>query len=582
MNSSAEFEPTQSKDPVFGGSKDKESFSDDLLQNTPLGIASNFTDIHLLSNQVTSAALSRDAEGRTAAGKGVHLLSNGDTGTKQSTHEQATDKASLPTPSASQQNRLSSATSPATPERSAGPERTSPSRADLHRRKINEILRQLTNMQSATRSTRLILQQARTGLRQNRKIMTELDANFLRELRILLLAQPREDVERLLRLCEELQKYHDEFLPEEDNYNTLEKRLMQDDFDLQEALNDLVPYVVEHGPRFLREPSILSQESYYNNQTAEIVPAVTESSRPQPTKLTEYLSRVGDLDLIRESLNDLRRERAHLVAEAHMRSRVKLELGKESRAFLDSFNVRHEELLREMDVVSAEVDRLRSSLIDLGLEDYTIVQTSPFDERSHILSPSATTSEHENPSLQIFEDGMSDTSLATSPPPSPRAILSVFQFPRSDPLLLAADDWSRVFPIPEEGEAGTITPLELVEDWMADTLRRSSLAVMRFRSEDRSSNHPPLRNNFGHPQNEDANTFIRDFAGSGKPASRDIAFSILSPSFSALLHRFRGAWSDFGSHATLDASTNLHSNSALMKTNHILSIMSYRRQDLKA
>jgi hypothetical protein len=201
----------------------------------------------------------------------------------------------------------------------------------------------------------------------------------------------------------------------------------------------------------------------------------------QDPTYNEYLSRVGDMRIVQERLQELRLERMHLVEEERVRARVGLPLDYDSIRFLETFDQRHEELRGRHAAMQEELDRMRGAL---ALTSPVFFQSFQFNEEPYLASLGAGATQQflETP----FVINTSDLGTApTSTPPSPRDILREAQYPRSerpDPLLLPDDDASPAFSSENDTGRGVVSTVTFINEWLLNRLRRSTLEVWRFKS----------------------------------------------------------------------------------------------------
>jgi hypothetical protein len=260
----------------------------------------------------------------------------------------------------------------------------------------------------------------------------------------------------------------------EDDYNALEDQLIRDEFKLKEAITSLAPQLERNSGTFPPEDEIVSLVSDPDDGLA---PISSPGGVIQHPGLGDYLSRLGDVKLAEERLDELRRERAHLVEEQRIRSPYGLGLSQESNDFLNNFDARHQEYQRQVTTAHLELDRVKGLLALSGLKDMDPYIINVLDDQSGAQVESTS-------SFMMLDDRPSRSALP-SRPPSPRDWIEGFQNPRRDPLLSEADDASPVFPVTEKGERGTIDTKTYINEWLFNGLRGSSLDVMRFRSAER-------------------------------------------------------------------------------------------------
>ncbi|KAH6682504.1 hypothetical protein B0J14DRAFT_123770 [Halenospora varia] len=82
----------------------------------------------------------------------------------------------------------------------------------------------------------------------------------------------------------------------------------------------------------------------------------------------EYLSRLGDLDLARESYHNLKQELEFLHEEHDTRSKLGLELSEDARTLLQELPLRKAELENEISEIRIEVGQLRSKCLEEGID----------------------------------------------------------------------------------------------------------------------------------------------------------------------------------------------------------------------
>jgi hypothetical protein len=355
-----------------------------------------------------------------------------------------------------------------------------------HNRSVNSTLRKLRDMLGTLLGTQLKVQEARTSLKNYRHNVADLDGQFTRKLHMILATGPNEGVASLLELGENLVASRDEMFPKEDDYDILEDQLIRDEFELQEAITSLVPQL-EASPDAL---FLDDQQSFFPDNIDEgLTPVSSAKGEFQRPELADYLSCLGDATLAQERLDGLRRERAHLVEEERIRSRYGLGLGEESRDFLNNFDALHEEYQRQVATAQLDLGRIKGLLALSGLNDMDPYSSNVFDDQTSVGASALPNASIESAGSFLVLDDETSGSVSPSRPPSPRDRIQDMQNPRLDPLLLADDDTSTVFPITNYGEKGTIDTATYIREWLLNRLRRSSLEVLRFRSDEQLQPH---------------------------------------------------------------------------------------------
>jgi hypothetical protein len=354
-----------------------------------------------------------------------------------------------------------------------------------HNRTMSSTMRKLSDMLGTLLRTQLKVQEARTSLKNYRHNVADLDGQFTRKLQMILATGPNEEVASLLELGENLVASRDEMFPKEDDYDILEDQLIRDEFELQEAITSLVPRLEASPDAFLD-----GQQSFFPDNVDEgLAPISSTEGEFQRPELADYLSCLGDATLAQERLDGLRRERAHLVEEERIRSRYGLGLSEESRDFLNNFDTRHEEYQRQVATAQLDLGRIKGILALSGLNDMDHYSSNVFDDQTSAGAPAIPSAYIESAGSFLILDDETSGSVSPSRPSSPRDRIQDMQNPRLDPLLLADDDTSTVFPVTNYGEKGTIDTDTYIRDWLLNRLRRSSLEVLRFRSNEQLQPH---------------------------------------------------------------------------------------------
>jgi hypothetical protein len=335
----------------------------------------------------------------------------------------------------------------------------------------------LSEMHMGVIGTRVKVQEVRTSLRGEREAMSDVDARFLQQLRNIFARTPNAELLELLRLGEEVQESRDRFYPMEDDYNKLEDRLDLEEYELHEAESRLYDQLDTSRLSSVKEEDLVAIDLESMSQEPA-TKAELEAPRPESHEAayTEYLSRVGDAHLVLEQLQDLRRERAHLVEEERVRTRYGLRLDEDSINFLESFDSVHQRL---QDQYGAIHDSLATMRQNLGMDNPLSFTTTQFADESSPVGTRAIQLLRAAPPALVVSD--LDESAASSPHPAPVNGTNEPPLPRTDSLLLRDDDVSPMFPTGSDNDRGPISTVTYINEWLLNQLRRSSLEVWRFK-----------------------------------------------------------------------------------------------------
>jgi hypothetical protein len=342
---------------------------------------------------------------------------------------------------------------------------------------ISEAFRSMSEKHKAIVAARIRLREERNSLRRQRETVVDLDIRLAGGLRDLFNKRPTEEISSLFALFEQLQSSRDELLRREDDFNIVEDELIGEEFDLQEAESRMFPGLPSGGSSFIDDQDIATYLEGLEN------PELDSGDGPeiQPPEMTQYFSRMGDADLIQESLDELRRERAHIVEEERVRRRLGLTLDKESQDFLNQFDHRHIELQDQLARVQEDLIKLQETLASDGDVGYTSSQFGNYDGPLNQAMEELEPLEVSDPDL-LFP--VVSLSLSTLPPvsSSSQKILVDASARSTDSLLLPDEDSSPVFPSP----TGTSKPESIgiaayINDWLLDMLRRSPREIHRLK-----------------------------------------------------------------------------------------------------
>jgi hypothetical protein len=345
---------------------------------------------------------------------------------------------------------------------------------------LGEAFRSISEEHKAIVATRIRVREERNSLRRRRETVIGLDIRVANGLRELFNKRPNEEVSSLIALFEQLQKTRDDLLQQEDDYNIIEDELIGEEFDLEEAENKIFSGLPSAGSTFIDDQAIATYLGGLEPRESD----GADSHVIHRPEMTQFFSHMGDEDIIQESLNELRKERAHLVEEERMRARLGLTLDTESQDFLNQFDHRQNELQHQLARVREDLIKIQDTLASDDSVVHASTQfgnsSSPLDQAIDELEPL----EASDPDL-LFPS-MSSSLSALPHLPSNSHKTSVAASARlADSLLLPDEDSSPVFPSP----AGTpkpesIAPAAFINNWLLDMLRRSPREVQRLKSTD--------------------------------------------------------------------------------------------------
>lgn len=263
--------------------------------------------------------------------------------------------------------------------------------AENKRLRLKERFERLKRQRNAALQVRLKAHEQRNALQQQRRLTTDLDANFMKSLNAWIVTLPPNEVQTMISQYEECRRARDTYQPLEDDYNSLENQLDQLDYELNMEEEKLYSDLQRSPDREEELPVIEEGEVYHRSWGLQRYPnpqneffaldelekspfpstaSINSDVDPSPPLVTQYLSRSGDADVIKERLSELRNYRAHLIEVENTREPLGIPLDPSSLDFLSNFDSRDDELQEELLKVQADVQRLRvlceqQSLLDV-------------------------------------------------------------------------------------------------------------------------------------------------------------------------------------------------------------------------
>lgn len=362
-------------------------------------------------------------------------------------------------------------------------------RRERHRRGLSESLRKLEDGCETVVGIRLKAHELRGIIRRERQALTDIDARFMQLLRNILLLSPDDRFKPLLDLYEEMDSRRNLLLPKEDDYNILEDQVNSEEFELEETGKKLLE--VLDGVR----SSLLGDDDLDSvlEDSAELQSLTSHGNEPLRPELREYLSRIGDRDLVEARLSELRRERAELVEQEQSRIQVGRVLNEESRKFLDEFDTHHASLRQELALVVQDIDKMRKTL---EYSNRAFFSATQFDDPGTVPEPAAN---DVRPVNQHSSPNSNDTPLRSSIAVEQDQSSPILEDDKADslvrePLLLTENDTQAMFPhltITEPrslryintwlSEEKMIFPAQFIDDWLLRKLRTSRSEIYQYK-----------------------------------------------------------------------------------------------------
>jgi hypothetical protein len=235
-----------------------------------------------------------------------------------------------------------------------------PTDYDSDPQRLEEGWGRLRNLRASTLRLRGQLRQLRKELHRREFAKSSADDLFMkhvRELRSASISHLNQDIFKsedtiLEAQYAAIQAARDDYGPIFDDYNNMEDLLDQQEFEMAKIESRLY------------HPTI--------DETLPSGPSLIGLSSESPPKLhplhISYLSRLGDLDLVRERLQNMIQERDSILYDQESRLRVGMNVHENEQNFLDQFPLQEAALLGELVAIEQDIERLKEACLEEGIE----------------------------------------------------------------------------------------------------------------------------------------------------------------------------------------------------------------------
>lgn len=248
-----------------------------------------------------------------------------------------------------------------------GPRKSSPPSLELQ---SNSALQQqqewqkLRKLRSRVWSLRLEVQHRRRELRIKQQTKSVAEDRLVMHVAGYMQMKNTKSVSALIQ---EFQQARDEYGPLEDDCNILEDRLNRNELDLMELEERFYQPMrsrdIQSGVADIDLSSTVSDsptESEYSDEA---------TGRKDHPLVIEFLSKMGDVDILQEQLADIRGEKYCLESTKEARQPFGLGLAPDDQEWLDEFDATEAGLLQELESEQTEAERLRKQCLEYGLVD---------------------------------------------------------------------------------------------------------------------------------------------------------------------------------------------------------------------
>ncbi len=328
---------------------------------------------------------------------------------------------------------------------------------EVRPRRRTVIVQQLTEKRMAVLGLRMRVQESRNALRNHRETLVDRDAQFLQDLRNLAAKNSNVELRALLSQHEDTQNLRDEVQLKESEYNVFEDELNRHEWEVKGDEIKVYQKLEEADSHFRYD-----EDGSFSEGGAVYVASSSSTTSVQSTispSRQQWLSRIGDRDLLLERLQELRIERAYCVEEERIRQKFGLVLDEEARSFLDTFDTQHKSLQEDLAQIEADLSRLQEG-VDQQAD--ILYSSSQFDGQIE--------AKDQSPIGSASETGKSDES----------------DFATEDPLFVRDDEIHPIFSnVATEPNRESISTVSYINEWLLHMLRRSAIEVRRFKTTER-------------------------------------------------------------------------------------------------
>ncbi len=258
----------------------------------------------------------------------------------------------------------------------------------LDKKNLQRALTKVSDLRDRLYGKRLQLRETRNELRQERSMLAETDANFRKSVRQF--CEPNRNLKDKFedRYHIDLEVYYRDLELQQNTVGSLQYQYDQDEDELDIGENELG---IEEGRlktllcKFLDRDGDQVEENSSISSPADHLPP--EELR-YPTedeahlRIAEYQSRIGDARIMHERLADLLAEQGVRRDFAKLKEKVGWEPADVDEDFDQDFEELYLEIASELEIIQADIERLKAGLIDAG---YWAPETAPPKHAAEIL-----------------------------------------------------------------------------------------------------------------------------------------------------------------------------------------------------
>lgn len=230
--------------------------------------------------------------------------------------------------------------------------------------KISELQRGLSRKRSQ-------VGELRAGLGFKREEEVEARVAFMKKLNTLFVPNGTQDAHLVAHEYEQLQPVTEEYLELERNYTVAEDELGMQEYELTLAMERLSELLYRTSSSSLEEDDDDDDDEYSHEDELEdhedtmLEPQIMQT--PMPPSMVEYLTCMGDLEILHERVYELDTEWMELSEKQKSRTQFDLPMDDESLEFLDSYEEHRKQTVADIEKTVLEANRLRAICQSQGL-----------------------------------------------------------------------------------------------------------------------------------------------------------------------------------------------------------------------
>lgn len=175
-----------------------------------------------------------------------------------------------------------------------------------------------------------------------------------------------------------MQAVRDDYGSLEDDYKILEERLDDEELELAKVEGRFYRNKIQ-SVAAASDLNLRGTEFYTPPPTESFLGFSTDSLQATHPLYANYLSRLGDLDLAKERLQDMILERGDLLRLRESKLVVGMDLNNDEKKFLENLPLRETELQQEIEKIKKDIGQLKEKCLEAGIDINESVNDSDRD-----------------------------------------------------------------------------------------------------------------------------------------------------------------------------------------------------------